>query len=209
MFLHDRRTFDDQQRHGHLSTAQDSSRNLQSMLPHRNRLPFPWFGHDNRHGPHAFSSEGRELFPLVPLFFLCCFIIYFLLEVTLMPLLEASRWAVLFGVGAFLGLYRLRKRLRLDFTDGLILSMFGIAPLLMAAMLTVNFYFSEPFDETHRIIVVHRHGSSVEIELEHGAYSDFYRIRSFEGDEVGNTRSITYHFGHGPLGWQVTRGYDW
>ncbi len=179
------------------------------MLPHRNRLPFLWFGQGIRHVPHVFSGEGRELFPLVPLFFLCCFIIYFLLEITLIPLLEASKWAVLFGVGAFLGLYRLRIRFRLDLTDGLILSMFGLAPLLMAAMLTVNYFFSRPYEETYRITGLDSRGGRTELILENDAYSDFYRIRSFETDEPGRARHITYIFGKGALGWQVKRGQRW
>lgn len=179
------------------------------MLPHRNRLPFLWWGHGIRHLPYLASTEGRGLMPLIPLFFVCAFIIYFLLEVTLIPLLEASRWAVLFGVVGFLGLYRLRKRWRLDLTDGLILSMFGVAPLLMAAMLTVNYHLGRNFEETHRIIATHRHGSTTEIELEGGAYGDFYRIRCFDGNEVGRAGHITYLFGSGALGWQVKHGHRW
>lgn len=146
---------------------------------------------------------------LIPLFFLCAFIIYFLIEKTLIPLLDASQWLVLFGAVGFLSLYLVKDKMRLDLTDGLILSIFGIAPLLMATMLTVNFYFSTPFQETFRVADSEQWNGVTVIHLEGHAYEDFYRIRSFSQNDVPRSSTITYQFGQGPLGWQVMRGNSW
>jgi hypothetical protein len=146
---------------------------------------------------------------LVPLFFFCAFVIYAQLNVTLISLLAASRWLALFGVLGFLGLYGLRKLFPIDLTDGLIISIFGLAPLLLATMLTVNYYLSTPFEETHDIVAVDGHGNMLEIRLAENAYHDFYRIRCFSSDNMKRTGQITYHFGKGALGWQVMTGNNW
>jgi hypothetical protein len=155
------------------------------------------------------DSDSRSLIVLIPLFFICAFVIYFLLEITLIRLLEASQWLVLFGAMSFLTLYLLHQRLRLDLTDGLILSIFGLTPLLMAVMLTVNWYFSTPIEESYDIkdIIIESH--RVEVILEGGAYDDFYRIRLFDAEELGRSERITFYFGEGALGWKVKREHAW
>lgn len=154
------------------------------------------------------GQDAQGYITLIPLFFICAFIIYFLLEITLIPLLSASRWLVFFWAIGFLGLYMFREKLRLDLTDGLILSMFGIAPLLMAGILTINYYLSTPFSETYLIEDRDNTGSRTELFLANGAYDDFYRIRAFDHHEVRSSRTITYVFGKGPL-WQVMKGNSW
>lgn len=155
------------------------------------------------------DSDSRSLMPIIPLYFICSFVIYFLLEITLIPLLVASRWLVLFGAVSFLLLYAFRGRLRLDLTDGLILSIFGIAPLLMAGILTVNWYFSTPVEETYDIIDLISDGQTIEVELADGAYDEFYRLRVFDVGEAGRSKRITFYFGDGALGWKVKRGHEW
>lgn len=155
------------------------------------------------------SGRDSNWNAIIPLFLICAAVIYFLLEVTLIPLLEASRWQVLFCGVSFLALYAMRHRLNLDLTDGMILSIFGIGPLLMASMLTINYYFSEPYDETYVITAVEFRGNNVELILEQDAYQEFFRIRNIHADELHRANSVTYHFGHGPLGWQVKRGISW
>lgn len=155
------------------------------------------------------GQDGQSYMALIPLFFISAFVIYFLLEITLIPLLTASRWVMLFGAGGFLLLYLFREKMHLDLTDGLILSIFGIAPLLMAGVLTVNYFFSIPYEETYSIRGFDNHGSSVEIHLSQEAYEDFYRIRNFHPSDVQRSRSITYYFGDGALGWQVVKGNSW
>jgi hypothetical protein len=151
------------------------------------------------------GSDSRSLIVLVPLFFICCFVIYFLLEITLIPLLVASQWIVLLGTVSFILLYLLHKRLRFDLTDGLILSIFGLAPLLMACMLTVNWYFSTPVEETYDIEAIIRDDNRVEVILSDNAYGEFYRIRLFDAEEFGRPQQITFFFGEGALGWKVKR----
>ncbi|MCF8256824.1 MAG: hypothetical protein K9J06_04695 [Flavobacteriales bacterium] len=171
--------------------------------------PFPSSGRSRLTLWTGDNSGSQNLMALVPLFFLCAFVIYFLLDITLIPLLEASRWLVMFGAVGFLLLYILRNLMRLDLTDGLILSIFGLAPLLMAGMLTINWYFSTPFSETHRILDVERSGSMAVIHLENDAYENFYRIRKFDADEVGRAKKVTFLFGEGVLGWTVKHGHSW
>lgn len=146
---------------------------------------------------------------LIPLFFISAFLIYFLLEITLISLIEASQWIVLFGALSFLMLYLLHQRLRLDLTDGLILSIFGLAPPLLAVMLTVNWFFSTPIEESYDIKDVIIESHHVEVILEGGAYDDFYRIRVFDMEELGQSQRITFFFGDGVLGWKVKREHAW
>ncbi len=155
------------------------------------------------------QNDSNAYVALIPLFFVCAFVIYFLIEITLIPLLTASRWLVLFGSVSFLGLFALRKRLKFDLADGMILSIFGIAPLLMAGVLTVNYFFSTTYTETHAIANSESRGSVTEIHLENGAYEEFYRIREFYSHELHRTPTITYTFGKGALGWQIVKGTSW
>jgi len=166
-------------------------------------------GYSNAPQWESGESDSRSLILLVPLFFICCFVIYFLLEITLIPLLVASQWIVLLGTVSFIVLYLLHKRLRLDLTDGLILSIFGLAPLLMACMLTVNWYFSTPVEETYDIEAIIRDGHRVEVILSDNAYGEFYRIRLFDAEEFGRPQQITFFFGEGALGWKVKREHAW
>jgi len=161
------------------------------------------------HWKQSQGQDGQSYLALIPLFFISAFVIYFLLEITLIPLLVASRWVMLFGAVGFLVLYLFREKMHLDLTDGLILSIFGIAPLLMAGVLTVNYYFSTPYEETYSIRGFNDHGTSVEIYLSQEAYEDFYRIRNFHPSDVQRSQTITYYFGDGALGWQVVKGNSW
>jgi len=176
---------------------------------HREAVTFPRPGGQDMPSCKSDDNETRSLIKLIPLFFISVFVIYFLLEITLIPLLEASQWIVLFGVLSFLILYLLHQRLHLDLTDGLILSIFGLAPLLMAVMLTVNWYFSTPIEESYDIKDVIIGSHHVEVILEGGAYDDFYRIRVFDVEELGNSPHITFYFGEGALGWKVKREHAW
>jgi hypothetical protein len=151
----------------------------------------------------------RFLLLLIPLVFITVAITYLQLEVTLMSLMSASRWMLLFGSGSFLTLYFFRQKLHLDLTDGIILSVFGLAPLLMASMLTVNHFFHEPYTAIHRIVKVELEGEWAVIFLENDAYNDFYRIRRFPVDRYPMGDSVTYHFGSGLLGYTVMTGCEW
>lgn len=159
----------------------------------------------------------RELTPpaenewwwVIPLLFVSVAIIHLQLEVTLMSLMTASRWLIFFWAVSFLFFYVLRGKLRLDLTDGMILSIFASAPLLMAGMLTMNSFFHEPFVESHRIVNIELHGERIVIFLENGAYDDFYRIRHFPANEFHTSDSMTFHFGRGLLGYQVVKDFQW
>jgi len=152
------------------------------------------------------SSGQREWWWVIPLLFISVVIIYVQLETTLMSLMAASRWLVFFWAVSFLSLYMLKAKLQLDLTDGLILSIFASAPLLMAGMLTVNRFFHEPFSESHRIVDIELDGEWAVITLENDAYDDFFRIRHFPVERFPVGDSVTFHFGRGLLGYRVIIG---
>lgn len=80
---------------------------------------------------------------------------------------------------------------------------------MLVGMLTLNYYMSTTFYETHDIVAVEGHGNTMELKLAGDAYSDFYRIRCISNDSMQRNREITYHFGRGLFGWQVMKGNSW
>jgi hypothetical protein len=177
-------------------------------------LPSPrkWSSESTSGIPQAPNLPGLPewlLWLVIPLVFITVGVTYIQLEITLMSLMTASRWMIFFWAVSFLLFYVLRGKLRLDLTDGMILSIFASAPLLMAGMLTMNRCFHEPFIESHRIVNIELDNAWAVIFLENDAYNDFYRIRRFPVDRYPMGDSVTYHFGSGLLGYTVMTGCEW
>ncbi len=126
-----------------------------------------------------------------------------------MSLMTASRWMLFFWAASFVALHLSKDKLHLDFTDGLIISIFGLTPLFMATLLTVNRSFHEPYIERHHVVSVQADNAWAVIFLENGAYDEFYRIRRFPVDRFPMGDSVTYQFGSGLLGYTVMTGCEW
>ncbi len=128
------------------------------------------------------------------------------LQITLIPLLEASQAFILIGIIGFFLAYALRKWAHFSLLDGLYYNLFGVAPFVMAVMLWTNASCTDLYLETHRTTHFEPGGSGFVYDLENDAYSEFWRIRNFERDLVPITSpTIKYTFCDGLLGYKVMK----
>lgn len=134
---------------------------------------------------------------------------YLMMEVTLIPILSASRFFILFGLIGFLVAFLLRKQLHISILDGLYYNIFVIAPWCMVAFLGINMLASETYTETHRITDYELHGDRYVFELENAAYEDFWRIRNLQIDtRPARSASVRFTFSNGLLGYKVLRDVE-
>jgi len=115
---------------------------------------------------------------LASMFLAAAFTIYLLLNVTIISILEASRWLVIFGLAGFFTSYFIRNRFGLSLLDGLYYSVFGVAPLTMAFFLVINASCSEIHTELHEVIDIEYEGSGFTYVLSDSTYQDIWRIRN-------------------------------
>lgn len=131
--------------------------------------------------------------------------VYFL-QITLVSILRASQIFVLIGIMGFFLAYVVRKRIGLSLLDGLYYNLFGVAPFVMALLLWMNASCTDLYRETHRTIHFERGGNGFVFDLENDAYSEFWRIRNFERDQVPIiSPTIEYTFCDGLLGYKVMK----
>ena len=132
--------------------------------------------------------------------------IYYLLQSTLISLLEASRWYLLFGLIGFSIAFLLRERLRLGILDGLYYNVFAVAPLSIVALLGINMMDSKTYTETHKVVEHQLYGDQYQFELENEAYAEFWRIRTIRIDtRPSRLAYIEFTFSDGLLGYKVMR----
>lgn len=152
------------------------------------------------------AVNEREAIFLAVLFIVCAALLVYMLQLTLIPILTASRIFISFGLGGFLIAFLLRKRLHIDVLDGLYYNVFGVAPICMVGILAINMADTETYTETYKVTAHELHGDHYEFELANGAYADFWRIRTIL-IETRPARSayIEYTFSDGLLGYKVLR----
>lgn len=125
-------------------------------------------------------------------------------NITLITVLEASRWFALIGCCGFLLSFLVRRKWRLSLMDGLLYNAFGTAPLGLALFLVFNAQCSETYTEVYRIVERQPGGSGYTLQLENDALSEYWHIRNLDRDKA-STRygKIEYTFCHGLLGYRV------
>ena len=143
---------------------------------------------------------------LAVLFIACGAVVFYLIQITLIPILTASRIFISFGLVGFLLAFLFRNRLRIGVLDGLFYNVFAIAPVCMVAFLGYNMMGSETYTETYKVTSHELHGDHYEFELENGAYADFWRIRTILIDtRPARSASIEFTFSDGLLGYKVLK----
>ena len=115
---------------------------------------------------------------MVLLFFAAAFIIYYLLQITLITLLEASKILIGFGLISFMAIFLIRNRFELGLLDGLYYSAFSSAPICLALFLSINAACQDTYKETHLIVGFEAGGSGYTYQLKDEAYQEFWRIRN-------------------------------
>jgi len=152
------------------------------------------------------AVNEREALLLVALFIACAASLVYMLQVTLIPILTASRIFISFGLVGFLIAYLLRKQLRIGILDGLYYNVFAIAPVCMVVFLGLNLIDSETYTETHKVISHELHGDCYEFELENDAYAEFWRIRTIQIEtRPAQSAYIEFTFSDGLLGYKVMK----
>ncbi|MCB9187140.1 MAG: hypothetical protein H6601_10435 [Flavobacteriales bacterium] len=146
---------------------------------------------------------------MVVVFLASAFTIFGYFSITLISILEASKWFAAIGLGGFLLAYLVRIKLRLSLLDGLFYSVFGIAPSGLAVLLMVNAQCTDVFTETYRITNAEQGGSGYTLNLENNALDAFWHIRNLDKDEA-NLRlgHVQYTFCNGVLGYKVMKGRE-
>ncbi len=152
------------------------------------------------------ENNESEAYVLAVVFIFCGAALVYLLQITLVPLLTASRIFVSFGLIGFITAFLLRKTLGIGILDGLYYNVFAVSPFCMVVFLGVNMTTSETYTETYKIISSELHGSRYTFELENGAYSEFWRIRTMEIESRPPRSShIEFTFADGLLGYKVMK----
>ena len=152
-----------------------------------------------------FVEEQSGLLLAIQFFIAIGLAVYFL-KTTLIPLLEASRWFITFGLIGFFITYFLRDRISPSLSDALLYSVFVIAPWSISILLTINSLDRQLYTETYRVKHADQYLNRFEFELENDIYKEFWRIRSMQ-IESRPARSIyiTYTFCDGLLGYKVVK----
>ncbi len=154
---------------------------------------------------HLESVSETHHIILACLFLAAAFTIYSLLNVTIISLLEASRWLVIFGLTGFFTSYLIRNRFGLSLLDGLYYSVFGVAPLAMAFFLIVNASCSETTTEIHQIIDIEFEGSGFTYVLRDSTYQDVWRIRNMADGPKTASPVLKLIVCNGVFGYKVIR----
>lgn len=143
---------------------------------------------------------------MIVLFFIAAFAIYFLIKITLITLIDASQFLMVFGLVGFGLLFLVRKRFGLSILDGLYYCAFAVAPISMALFLWINTLSQQDHTETHKVVGVTPGGRGYVYELENDAYTEYWRIRNMSEppSDLTNT-TITYTFSEGVFGYRVIR----
>lgn len=156
--------------------------------------------------PRAFALSEWILSILAVIWIGAAALIYYLMQTTLISVLEASRWFILFGLIGFILAYLFRKPLKLSLLDGLYLNVFTIAPLCLVLFLGLNRINSTTYTEEHRILSYEATSDSYVLELEDGAYEEFWRIRNvFHDTPPEQMEHVEYTFGDGRFGYKVLK----
>jgi len=139
-------------------------------------------------------------------FFIAIAIGTYFLKITLIPLLEASRWFITFGLFGFFVTYFLKERLSLSLSDALLYSVFVTAPWIMAILLGFNSLDSQVYTETYLVKHADQFMDRFDFELEDEMYQEFWRIRSMQIESrPARSTYVTYTFCDGLLGYKVVK----
>ena len=141
---------------------------------------------------------------MVVIFLASAFTIVTFFNMTLITIIEATRWFALFGGIGFVLSFLVRKKLRLTIMDGLLYNFFGIAPLCLALFLVVNAQCSKTLTETFKVVNHKRGGSGYTLTLENNALDGYWHIRNLDRNEASIRFSkIQYTFCEGNFGYRV------
>lgn len=172
------------------SKQEPLGRNSQTRLPT-----------DLRYGLNEF---GLGL--LASLFLACCIAIFCLLQITVIPILTASRIFISFGLIGFATAFLLRKKLNWGILDGLYYNVFAVAPICMLVFLTLNMLCSDTYTEQYEVVSYDLHGNQYSFELENDAYADYWRIRTVDIESrPARTSHIEFTFCDGLFGYKVLK----
>ena len=132
--------------------------------------------------------------------------IFFMMKITLIPILAASRIFISFGLIGFFIAFLLRKQLHIGILDGLYYNVFAIAPICMVGFLAINMTNSETYTENYKVVAYELHGDRYSFELEDDMYSEFWRIRTMRIDtRPARSSHVEFTFCSGFLGYKVMR----
>lgn len=142
-------------------------------------------------------------------FFASAFILVYYFNITVISVMDASRWMALIGSFSFLILFVLRHRLHLTMLDGVFYTVFGITPLFLALMLFLNAQCDMHYSETHIVVERIREGSGYTLKLRNDAYQDSWHIRNLDRDEVSIRYSnLRLVFCDGIFGYKVMKSRE-
>lgn len=143
---------------------------------------------------------------MILIFMSSAFTIVSYFNITVISIIDASRWFALFAGSGFIALFLVRNKLQLSILDGLFYNVFGIAPVLLALGLLINSQCDETFDETYRVLGTKKEGSGFTLKLEGDTLGDYWHIRNLDRDEGGfSSRHVKYSFCNGLLGYKVMK----
>lgn len=176
---------------------------------HQNPILF-WNDSDSEQSTMEFKAVSEMHGVVMTIIFLVsAFFIVYSFNQTVITVLQASKWFCLFGLGAFLLAFTVRKKFKLSLVDGLFYSAFGVAPLVLSLCFVINSSCEDSFTEKYKIVSKVRGGSGYTIELENGAYDDYWHIRNLNQDEVSSRfGNIEYTFCEGVLGYRVMKNRE-
>lgn len=142
-------------------------------------------------------------------FLVSAFTVFNYFNITVITVMEATRWLALLGGCGFMALFLVRIKLRLTLMDGLFYNVFGIAPALFALMLFVNAQCGSEYQETYKVTGRQREGSGYTLQLSDDAYGNYWHIRNLSADEA-NKRSgkLRFTFCNGVFGYKVMKGRE-
>lgn len=132
-------------------------------------------------------------------------LIYYLLQCTLIPLLQASQLYFMFGLAGFILAFLVRHKLTLSLLDGLYINVFITGPLCILMFLAINrVACAPPFTESYEIVSFEPMSGGYLLELENNAYADFWRVRNVTyAREPSKMKRVKFKFSDGYFGYKV------
>jgi len=154
----------------------------------------------------GFEFSERSLGILAAIWIAVAALIYYLLQSTLITLLDASRWYILFGLIGFSLAFLFREQFQLSLLDGLYINVFVTGPLCILLLLGLNRIDSATYTEQYKIESYEANGGKYVIELEDNAYEEFWRIRNVSYDtRPAQMHDIEFTFSDGLFGYKVLK----
>lgn len=156
-----------------------------------------------------YDKEEHGGYLLVVQFFVAATLMVLLLRITLIPILAASQFLLLFGLIGFFVCYVFRHKIRIPIQDAMMYNTFVTAPWLMVLFLWINSMNAQTYLEKHKVKFADQYADRYDFNLEDDAYEDFWRIRSMRIESrPARSAYIEFTFCDGLLGYKVMKGRE-